>query len=91
MGVSIPQKRVSCLLYADDAALVAEKEADLQMLLDVLPEWCVRWRMFVNAAIMHFCPKQRQCTNVRFEYEGNMIKNVDSIIISILGYGLQSM
>ena len=79
-------------MHADDAALVSEKEADLQMLLDVLQEWCVRWRMFVNVdktAIMHFRLKQRQCTNVRFEYEGNMIKIVDKI--SILGYDLQSM
>ena len=44
VGVPILQNRVTCLLYADDAALVAEKEADLQVFLDVLQEctWCVR-------------------------------------------------
>ena len=59
---------------------MAEKEADLQVLLDVLQKWCVRWRMFVNVdkiAIMHFLPKRRQCTNVRFMYEGNAVKIVD--------------
>ena len=64
MGVPIPQKKVSCLLYAYDATLVTEEEADLQVLLDVLQEWCVRWRMYVNVdktAIMHFRPKRRQC------------------------------
>ena len=32
VGVLILKNRVTCLLYADDAALVAEKEADLQVL-----------------------------------------------------------
>ena len=48
MGVPVLENRVTCLFYADDVALVAEKEADLQVLLDVLQKWCVRWRMFVN-------------------------------------------
>ena len=30
-----------------------------------------------KTAIMHFRPKRKQCTNVRFEYEENMIKIVD--------------
>ena len=80
VGVPILKNRVTCLLYADDVALVAEKEADLQVLLDMLQKWCVRWRMFVNVdktVIMHFRPKRRQCTNVRFMYEGNAVKIVD--------------
>ena len=46
--------------YADNASLVAEKEADRKVLLDLLQEWCVRWRMFVNVdktAIIIFVPE----------------------------------
>ena len=46
--VPIIQNRATCYNYADDAALVAEKEADHKVLLDLLQEWCVRWRMFVK-------------------------------------------
>ena len=46
--VPIIQNRATCSLYANNPALVAEKEADRKMLLDLLQEWCVRWRMFVK-------------------------------------------
>ena len=33
---------VSCLLYADDIVLLADKEDDLQALLNIVNDWCCR-------------------------------------------------
>ena len=47
---------VSVLLYADDIVLLADSEADLQSLLNIVHSWCSRWRLEVNLLktnIMH--------------------------------------
>ena len=43
-GVKIPSGIVNNLAYADDIVLLAENEVDLQKLLNVVSEWCVKWR-----------------------------------------------
>ena len=48
LGVSMGESRVSLLLYADDIALVANSEEDLQTMLNTLHEWCRRWRVLIN-------------------------------------------
>ena len=56
-GVKINQEKVSCLLYADDLALMAENEQDLQGLLDALSKWAADWDMVINndkSKIVHF-------------------------------------
>ena len=42
LGLGIPSgnRKISILLYADDIALLAENESDLQKLLNKLHEWC---------------------------------------------------
>ena len=48
---------VSVLLYADDVVLIAETEANLQSMLDILGSWCKNNLISVNAAksnIVHF-------------------------------------
>ncbi len=48
---------ISILLDADDIALQAECESDLQQMLDRLHEWCSRWKLKVNvlkSQVMHF-------------------------------------
>ena len=47
-GVLLFDTIVHILMYADDMALVATSEADLQRMLDALYEYCKLWRMFVN-------------------------------------------
>ena len=39
-GVSIGADNVCLYMYADDIALVAESEGDLQIMLNVLSGWC---------------------------------------------------
>ena len=39
---------VNVLLYADDIVLLAKNEEDLQSLLFLVENWCIKWRLEVN-------------------------------------------
>ena len=57
VGIDIAGEKVASLLYADDIALLAESEADLQVLLDSLHNWSQEWSMNENTdktKIVHF-------------------------------------
>ncbi len=59
LGVPVGHDRLGVLLYADDLDLIAESEAELQQMLDMLGVWCSRWRMKVNTdktKVVHFRP-----------------------------------
>ena len=47
-GVRLQNENMSILMYADDLVLMAEKEGDLQEMLDALNEWCMIWGVRVN-------------------------------------------
>ena len=47
-GVPFDNEKLSILLYADDVVLLAESESDLQIMLDVLSNWCKKWRLDIN-------------------------------------------
>ena len=69
-----------CLMYADDLALIAENEEDLQNMLNVLSNWCRKWRMSVNtskSAVIHFRNSRTARTQFQFEYNSQAIKVVD--------------
>lgn len=69
---------VGSLLYADDVSLLAESKEDLQIMLNVLYNWCCRWRLTINESktqILHFRKKQKprspkafSCDNLNLEY-----------------------
>ena len=48
LGIDIDGVNVSTLMYADDLALVAETEDNLQRLLDILSNWCNKNKMQAN-------------------------------------------
>ncbi len=53
----VVNKHISILLYADDIALIATNEVDLQKMLDNVSEWCLCWKVMVNGdktQIFHF-------------------------------------
>jgi hypothetical protein len=56
-GVPVEDESVSILLYADDIALLATNEDDLQKMLNCLNQWCLQWKLTVNAdksQVVHF-------------------------------------
>ena len=56
LGVQVgPNERVGVLLYADDIVVLAESEAELQVMLHKLSDWCVTWQMKVNTEKQRLC------------------------------------
>ena len=39
---------INCLLYADDLLLLTETEKGLQQCIDILEQYCNRWKLEVN-------------------------------------------
>uniref|UniRef100_A0A3B4AI39 Reverse transcriptase domain-containing protein n=1 Tax=Periophthalmus magnuspinnatus TaxID=409849 RepID=A0A3B4AI39_9GOBI len=49
-GVHTDSVAAGVLLYADDVAHLTETEEDLQSVLNILQQWCCRWRPVINQA-----------------------------------------
>ena len=47
-GINIGDINIKTLLYADDLALLSETREDLQVGLDILYEYCHRWKLTIN-------------------------------------------
>ncbi len=57
LGVEVDGLMIALLLYADDLALLAESEQDLQDMLHLLHEWTQQFNMSVNidkTNVVHF-------------------------------------
>ena len=57
VGVDTSDGTVSILLYADDIALIAPSEKNLQKMLDTLSAWTDKWLMHIHpdkSQIVHF-------------------------------------
>ena len=79
-GVELDDCTISLLLYADDIVLIAPDEVSLQMQLNVVYQWCRRWRMFVNedaTQIVHFRPAGSAVTDFRFIYGSHKLEIVN--------------
>ena len=48
MGLQVEDKLINALLYADDVVLMAETPEHLQKLIDVVDDFCRKWRMDIN-------------------------------------------
>ena len=60
LGVSCGEVLLAILMFADDIALLAETEQDLQTLLD--SSWCDTWLLHINTSkskVVHFRPKSQ--------------------------------
>ena len=60
VGIKIDGTQIPILLYADDVALLANDENEMQTMLNLVHKWCTRWKMVINMSkskLMHFRPK----------------------------------
>ena len=84
-GISIGDRDVSCLLYADDIVLLAETPVDLQVQLDAVNNWCRKWRLKINVTktkIMHFRKHSANQSDYQFHI-GRILVTVTHIVILV--------
>ena len=80
LGIQIGNKILSCLLYADDFAIMAENEQNLQSMLICLSEWCKKWDITINinkSNVIHFRPNRRKNSEFMFHINTQNILYVD--------------
>ncbi len=73
-------EKVCLLLYADDLCLIADNERDFQAMLNVLSDWCGKWRMTANVdktTVVHFRPLSILRMDTRFTCSNSDIHIVD--------------
>ena len=81
IGITLDGYLLNCLLYADDIALMAESEEDLQRLISIVHSWCRKWQLIVNidkTRIIHFRKSSTLCTPFDFKYGTNQLTVVPS-------------
>lgn len=78
-GIDIDNDKVCILLYADDIVLVAETENDLQLMLNVLSNWCTSNAIIVNhdkSNIIHFRSQSASRSSFVFTCGDHSLKTV---------------
>ena len=79
-GVVIGMFKLFLLLYADDIVLFGETDADLQNALNILEDYCSRWKLTVNTQktkIMVFRKGGRLSSNLKFTYQDKTIEVIN--------------
>ena len=78
-GIDIGMVKLLLLLYADDIVLFGKTAEELQKSLNILEEYCNRWKLTVNTMktkIVVFRKGGRLPTNLQFIYNGKNIEIV---------------
>ncbi len=81
IGIHTDDYIIGILLYTDDICLIAESEADLHTLLEIVDRWCEQWRMQVNqdkSNVVHFRKQSQPRTTVQFNCGQHHLKTVNS-------------
>jgi len=79
-GVVVAGTNIKVLLYADDIALIADNQADLQKMINALFNYCQKWSLNVNlqkSKILIFRKGPRQPANI-WKYGNEVIETVNS-------------
>ena len=82
-GFDIGLLKLFLLLYADDIVIFVESSDDLQKGLDVLAEYCKRWKLTVNiqkTKVMVFRKGGNLERNISFKFEGENIEIVGKFV-----------
>ena len=78
-GIDLGTCKICLLLYADDIILFSKNAEGLQESLNVLAEYCDRWKLTVNSTktkVMIFRKGGRINQNLRFLYKNNVLEIV---------------
>lgn len=82
-GIDIGMLKLYLLLYADDIVIFSSTEEDLQKGLDVLSDYCERWKLTVNTEktkIMIFRKGGNLPRNLSFMFQGSEIEVVSKFV-----------
>ena len=80
-GIDINMFKVFMLLYADDIVIFANSAEDLQISLDLLAEYCTRWKLKINVAktkVIVFRKGGMLPRDIAFYYQGKRLEIVNS-------------
>ena len=80
-GVDITVFKLFLLLYADDITIFSETTDGLQKGLDILKEYCTKWKLTVNtekSKIIVFRKGNQLPRNLKFYYNGKELSIVES-------------
>jgi hypothetical protein len=80
-GVELDDTRVSLLMYADDIVLLAPDSESLQQMLDLVYNWCNKWKLSINSdktKVLHFRKETVQRSDVVFKCGDHVLEYVDS-------------
>lgn len=80
-GIKISDYHISNLMYADDIALLANSATQLQLLLNIVANWCNKWRLGINQTktnIVHFRKIRKNRTTFKFSLGSSELKIVNS-------------
>ena len=78
-GVNLEMLQLLLLLYADDIVLFSETNAGLQKGLDIMLDYCKKWKLTINVGktkVMVFRKGGRISNKVEFKYDGNLLEKV---------------
>lgn len=79
-GINIGLKKLILLLYADDIVIFGKTPEELQKSLNILENYCKRWKLTVNTnktKIVVFRRGGRLPNNLEFSYNGKVIEIVN--------------
>lgn len=68
------------LHYADDIVLITKSEVDLQIMLDLIHDWCNQWRELINtkkSKVMQFRKGHTQQTEFELKIGLKVLETVD--------------
>ena len=78
-GISIGSRNITSLIYADDLVITSSKVEELNCVLDVVNNWCKKWRVLINqdkSKVVHFRPKSIDKTELEFKLGENTLEVV---------------
>jgi hypothetical protein len=80
IGLAVGNEKIPILMYADDIAILAENENDMQSLLNFVHSWCEAWHMKINmtkSKVTHFRKQGTPPSNSEFKLGNAKLEYVE--------------